>query len=264
MCLMTKRKMTILDGSAVITGLLFAFNLPPNSPWFLVAIGSFFAIAIVKWAFGGLGYNIMNPALGGRIFVLAAWSSFMIKMVAHHSQVRGGGRFDAGRKHEDPRRRQFGFAAQQPQDALQAGEGAADAVSTATVSATNMLTTASNWVTNGVTNVVNAVTSASPAAVAAATPAGNYGYTYMDMFLGNIPGCIGETSALALLIGFVYLMVRKVIMPTIPVIYIGVVAFSRGCGAVCRSGTAGLRAIRSIIFSAAVSSSARSSWRPIT
>lgn len=67
------QKITISDGSAFMTGLLLAYNLPPRCPLWVAAIGSFFAIAIAKQAFGGLGRNIFNPALAGRAFLLAAW-----------------------------------------------------------------------------------------------------------------------------------------------------------------------------------------------
>ena len=69
------KPITISDGSAVVTGLLLAFNVPANAPWWLVAIGSAFAIAVVKQTFGGLGYNFINPALTARAFLLAAWLS---------------------------------------------------------------------------------------------------------------------------------------------------------------------------------------------
>ena len=69
----THRKITIRDLSAVVTGLLIAFNLPPAVPLWLPAIGGFFAIIIVKQFFGGIGQNIMNPALAARAFLLASW-----------------------------------------------------------------------------------------------------------------------------------------------------------------------------------------------
>jgi electron transport complex protein RnfD len=73
----TKRKISILDGSAVITGLLLAYNLPPQVPFWLPIVGSFFAIAIGKQVFGGLGQNIFNPALVGRVFLMASWPKYM-------------------------------------------------------------------------------------------------------------------------------------------------------------------------------------------
>ncbi|MBI5144966.1 MAG: RnfABCDGE type electron transport complex subunit D [Candidatus Omnitrophica bacterium] len=75
--LFTKRKVTILDGSAFLTGLLLAYNLPPEVPFWLPIVGSFFAIAIGKQVFGGLGQNIFNPALVGRVFLMASWPKYM-------------------------------------------------------------------------------------------------------------------------------------------------------------------------------------------
>ncbi len=77
----TKRKLTILDGSAVITGLLLAYNLPPNVPLWLPVVGAFFSVAIAKQVFGGLGQNIFNPALVGRVFLMASWPKYMTAFV---------------------------------------------------------------------------------------------------------------------------------------------------------------------------------------
>lgn len=74
---LTKRKVSVLDGSAVITGLLLAYNLPPNVPFWLPIVGSFVSIAIGKLIFGGLGQNIFNPALVGRVFLMASWPQYM-------------------------------------------------------------------------------------------------------------------------------------------------------------------------------------------
>lgn len=67
------KKITVADGSAALTGLLVAYNLPPQVPLWMPLAGSFFAIAIAKQAFGGLGMNIFNPALAGRAFLMASW-----------------------------------------------------------------------------------------------------------------------------------------------------------------------------------------------
>jgi electron transport complex protein RnfD len=75
--LLTKRKVIILDGSAFLTGLLLAYNLPPKVPFWLPIVGAFFAIAIGKKVFGGLGQNIFNPALVGRVFLMASWPRYM-------------------------------------------------------------------------------------------------------------------------------------------------------------------------------------------
>jgi len=74
---LTKRKITVLDGSAFLTGLLLVYNLPPKVPFWLPIVGSFFAIAIGKQVFGGLGQNIFNPALVGRVFLMASWPKYM-------------------------------------------------------------------------------------------------------------------------------------------------------------------------------------------
>ncbi len=76
-----RKKRFIMDGSAVITGLLFALTLPPRLPLWMAALGSFFAIAIAKEAFGGLGYNIFNPALAGRAFLTMCFSREMTTWV---------------------------------------------------------------------------------------------------------------------------------------------------------------------------------------
>lgn len=72
-----KRKITIGDYSAVVTGLLLAMNLPASAPWWIGVIGGVFAILVVKMLFGGLGQNFMNPALGGRCFLLISFTSIM-------------------------------------------------------------------------------------------------------------------------------------------------------------------------------------------
>ena len=82
-----KKEVTINDGSAVITGLLVALNVPSTAPWWLPVIGSIFAIAIVKQVFGGLGQNFMNPAMAARAFLLA---SFPMRMTAWIPPVASG------------------------------------------------------------------------------------------------------------------------------------------------------------------------------
>lgn len=80
-----RRRVTILDGSAVLTGLLLAYNLPPGVPWWLPVVGSSFAIAIGKQVFGGLGQNIFNPALVGRVFLMASWPRYMTTFLSPFS-----------------------------------------------------------------------------------------------------------------------------------------------------------------------------------
>ena len=151
--LVTKTRNTIVDGSAVVTGLLLAMTLPVSVPLWQAALGSVFAIIIVKALCGGLGQNIFNPALAARAFLMLIWPLGLTKYPALE----------------------------------------ADAVS----SATPLHHMAMNTLPEE---------------------------SLLDMFLGNCPGSIGEISALALLLGGVYLVIRKVISPRIPVAYIGSVA----------------------------------------
>lgn len=151
-----KQEVTINDWSAVVTGLLLAFNLPATAPWWLPVIGSVFAIAIVKQAFGGVGHNFMNPALAARAMLLASWPVQMTNWVSPGT----------------------------------------DAVSTATPLA----------LISGGEGVAEALPSIG------------------DLFIGNTGGCIGETSAVFLILGGIYLVYRGVITPRVPVIYISTVA----------------------------------------
>lgn len=149
------KPITVTDLSAVVTGILLAFNLPSTAPWWIAVVGSAFAIAIVKQIFGGLGFNFLNPALAGRAFLVASWSSHM---------------------------------------------------------------------TSGFVNpVTDAVASATPLAIIKGSATGQLP-SIMDMFLGNIPGCIGETSSILLILGGIYLIYRGTIKWIIPVCYIGTVA----------------------------------------
>lgn len=165
-----KRPVTINDLSAVVTGILLAYNVPPTAPWWLVAIGSVFAIAIVKHCFGGLGHNFMNPALAARAMLLASWP---VRMSSSAFVVPG-----------------------------------VDAVTSATPLA---------LIKEGIELVDGVAVSAGTETLGQALP------TIWNLFIGNIGGCIGETSALALLIGGLYLLYRGVISFRIPLVYIGTV-----------------------------------------
>ncbi len=83
------KKITVFDGSAVITGILLAFNLPPNVPLWLPVIGAVFSIAIGKQVFGGIGQNIFNPALVGRVFLMASWPKYMTIFVKPFDALTG-------------------------------------------------------------------------------------------------------------------------------------------------------------------------------
>ncbi|MCX5665454.1 MAG: RnfABCDGE type electron transport complex subunit D [Candidatus Omnitrophica bacterium] len=154
-----KKDIAVLDGSAILTGLLLAYNVPPGVPLWLPVAGSFFAIAIGKQVFGGLGHNIFNPALAGRAFLMVSWPVYMTTW-------------------QNPR-----------------------------------------W-------NVDAITTATPLALLKhGHPDLLKGTTYMDLFLGNRGGCIGEVCIIALLIGAAYLFWKKYISWHIPLTYMAAVAF---------------------------------------
>ena len=161
-CKLMKQSCKVYDLSACVTGVLLAFVCPPTIPYWTIILGDLFAIILVKMLFGGIGKNIVNPALAGRAFMFS-WP------VAMSTWVK------VGLEH-----------------------------------AANPFTT------------VDIVTEATPLAAMHQGQLPNV--TILDSFLGNIGGCIGETSALLLLVGFVYLLARKVITARIPLAYIGTVA----------------------------------------
>ena len=172
-----KKKTTIGDLSAVITGLLLAFNLPVAINPVLAVLGSVFAISVAKMAFGGLGFNFINPALAGRAFLLASYPAAMTGAVFAQS-----GKF--GKLPENLSGINFDMSA-------------VDGMSSATpLEAFARL--------QGVSFELLDLQSA-----------------FMPLFLGNVGGTIGETSALALLIGGIYLIFKKIINPMVPLIYIG-------------------------------------------
>jgi len=92
---LTKKPVTIYDLSAVVTGLLLAYNLPPSAPWWLPVIGSAIAIALVKHVFGGLGNNFMNPALAARAILLAAWPVQMTSWIIPNTESISSATADA-------------------------------------------------------------------------------------------------------------------------------------------------------------------------
>ncbi len=166
-----KLPVTVADGSALVTGMILAMNLPATVPMYIPVLGSVFAIILVKQVFGGIGQNIMNPALGARCFLLLSYSEAMAKFPPVGNLFSG----DA-----------FG-------------------------SFTERMTT---W------NLPTV-----PDGESFATPlTGMLKGTEVDplqAFLGLHSGCIGEISAVAILLGFVYLLARGVISWRIPTLYVG-------------------------------------------
>ncbi|MBQ7386218.1 MAG: RnfABCDGE type electron transport complex subunit D [Ruminococcus sp.] len=148
-----KRKNTITDLSAVVTGLLLALNLPVDINPFIAVFGCVVAIVVVKQMFGGIGYNFVNPAIAARVVLMVSFPTAM-----------------------------------------------------------------TTWTNTCFMDSVDGVTSATPLAAAEGT------YSYLDLFLGNIGGSMGEICTLAILLGGIYLVARRIISPIIPVVYLGTAA----------------------------------------
>jgi len=145
----TKRKNTINDLSAVVTGILLAFCLPPKLPLWIAGLGAIFSIAVGKQIFGGIGYNPFNPALIGRAFLQVSWP------------------------------KEMGY-----------------------------------W-----TSPFDGITSATPLTISKLNLSEKLP-DFFDMFLGNIPGSLGETSKIAIILGALYLIMRKQIKLYTPFSYI--------------------------------------------
>ncbi len=151
-------KPTVTDGSAIITGVLLALNLPSNIPLWMVVVGALFAIGVVKMTFGGLGCNIFNPALAGRAFLLI---SFPVQMTTWPAPGQG----------------------------FLTVDGETGATPLALIS----------QILKGDAGKINELPSS------------------LDMLIGNTGGCLGEVSAIAIIIGLVYMLAKKIITWHIPV-----------------------------------------------
>lgn len=170
---MLKKPSTVCDLSAVVTGLLLAMNLPATTPWWVIFIGAVVAIGVAKMTFGGIGQNVFNPAITGRIFLLISFPTYM-----------------------------------------------------------------TDWtMTQGFVPVVDAVSGATPLGVLKETlGAGGTisdflaagGYSSMVDVLKDVGASAGEVSSIALLVGFVYLLVRKVVKAWIPLSIFATVAVISG------------------------------------
>ncbi|NBI11640.1 RnfABCDGE type electron transport complex subunit D [Colidextribacter sp. OB.20] len=157
-CKLMGREVPVDDLSAVVTGLLLAFNLPATLPWWMAVVGAFIAIVIIKQLFGGLGYNFANPAIVGRIALAVGFGT---RMAGYPLPANG----------------------------------------------------------------VDALASATPLAAAGSLDAGSY----VTLLLGNHGGVLGETCAITILIGGIYLIATKVISPVLPVTYLATVAVLSLC-----------------------------------
>jgi len=171
---MLKCEITALDGSAAITGILLAFNLPSSIPLWEVVVGAIFSIGIAKMVFGGLGKNPFNPALAGRAFMLA---SFPVDMTTWPIPVKTAMMWTMGKAVD-------GTTSATPLGMLKEG-----------------IKSNSN-----ITDII------------AGSP---QSFDYFNLFIGNIGGCIGEVSALAIILGGIYMLYKKIITWHIPVFYLG-------------------------------------------
>ena len=161
-----KKPCTICDFSAVVTGVLLALNVPSTTPWWVVFIGAIFAIGVAKMTFGGLGQNLFNPAIAGRVFLLISFPTYMTDWTRPQGFIGGG---------------------------------------------------------------LDALSGATPLGLAKeGGVAAIEGLDYMDMLFFNIGGSAGELSAIAILIGFVYLLIRRVIRPYITLSILATVAVFSG------------------------------------
>ncbi len=156
-----KQKTTITDGSALVTGLLLAFNVPANLPWWIIVIGSLVAIGMGKMTFGGLGNNPFNPALVGRVFLLisfpvqmTSWPEPIVSRLAYTDATTGATPLAIMK------------------EAISSGKG------------------------------VSAIMEQIP--------------SYFDLFIGKMGGSLGEVGAFALILGGLYMLLRKIITWHIP------------------------------------------------
>ncbi len=185
-----KKKITALDGSAAITGLLLAMNVPPEAPVWMVCIGSAFAIIIAKQLFGGLGFNIFNPALAARAFLMASWPVHMTTRWHPFSATN--------------------ILAQGIENSTGLPATAFDAITSATPLAA----------LKGAPKIISDLSAPSEGVYQALLSTN----MLKSLFIGNIGGCLGETSVLFLLIGAIFLLAKRIITWHIPVTYMATVA----------------------------------------
>ena len=187
-----RTKVTVTDLSAAVTGVLLALNLPPTAPWWVIVIGSVVAIGVAKMTFGGLGHNIFNPALVGRVFLLISFPVIMTDWTVPSSWFRPG--VDA-------------VTGATPLALIK--EGLAQGMTV-----DQIMALVKEGLAQGMTG--DLIISANP------------DLTYGQMLFARAGGSAGEASALAIILGFIYLLVRRVIRPHIPVTIILTVAVMTG------------------------------------
>ena len=183
---LSRKPIMVSDGSAVVTGMLLAFNLPPAVPWWIPIVGGAFAIIFGKMIFGGLGNNIVNPALLGRAFLMASWP---VEMTTRWLIPRGG--------------------------SIPAITTNIDAITGSTP-----LGVLKNFI-----GKILSDPAATPEQLNQAKEILTQLYAnWTNLLFGNVGGVLGETSAVLLIIGFIFLLIRKFVDWRIPLSYIATVA----------------------------------------
>ena len=207
-----RKPVTVSDGSAFLTGLLVMFVLPVHMPWYVPLTASFFAIAIVKQAFGGLGCNVWNPALMGRAFVLAAWAAL----------VTVGAGWPTAFWHQKK-----AAAEAKPAAGEAAPKAPAPARITDAVTAATPLTRVKERLrefNNGDRGEVPAPEDRNDARAALAMIQDEQGTPLDDLYFGRTGGCIGEVSAALLFLGGIVLVGLGYVKWEVPVLFIGTAA----------------------------------------
>ncbi len=198
---------TLGDGSAVVTGLLVGMTMPPAVPIAIPIVASAFAMLVVKWTFGGLGANWMNPALAGRVFVFFSWTGAMTRWTMPKTLPAPDG-----------------FSAATPLGIVKAAQNGGR-TGTAPL---ELLREAGYPISGTDASVTEWLNAHILGSLGINLPEG-----YVDLFVGNVSGSIGEVSALLLLAGTIVLFARRVVRRHIPVAFFGTFAlFTRVFGGV--------------------------------
>ncbi len=181
-----KVPITISDGSAVVTGMLVAYNINAGAPWWIPVVGAVFAIAVGKQVFGGLGYNIFNPALLGRAFLMASWPTLMTSgwVKTTYNSING-------------------------MDLSTLPSKIPAVITSATPLGVAKALRDTTQVSHDMANIV-------------INKLADF-HTLRNLFWGNVGGVLGEVSAAALLLGAAYLAMKRIIEWRIPTFYIGTV-----------------------------------------
>ncbi len=181
-----KVPLTISDGSAVVTGMLVAYNINAGAPWWIPVVGAIFAIAVGKQVFGGLGYNIFNPALLGRAFLMASWPTIMTSgwVKTTYNSING-------------------------LNLSSLPSNIPSVITSATPLGVAKALRDTTQVSHDTANII-------------INKLADF-HTLQNLFWGNVGGVLGEVSAAALLLGAAYLIMRRIVEWRIPTFYIGTV-----------------------------------------